>query len=880
MVNKSITKIRTEIRAILRVQLIPTIEATHFAETLLAKRSAEESVFLQSNYELFLDLMEIRHKPTGLAHALDGVRELILACLQINKVEIEDAEQIVNSFSFFAEDVKASAGKKEFFAHPLQKDNLMIYVLSARRQQLLEMPDGKTRWNRLIVVSYIAARLALDSAIATQPANKSADHIQSGDTPTSSYGQLDDHAKSSERATFKAVKYLELKRITEKTPVVLDKLLVSSAITIALTAEGEKFDSISYRYVEWAKTLLAGEILERARGSASVRNKKIDTIRCGTAKDDKSSNRQLSERERERQLERRKWKKEVVEEVADGGSFDEFDPPLTPSEEQNLRQGLSERARLYRPLGHTPPWHRSLLTQERLGVIVSRLQQQSVQNDIDLIPRQLLAFVVAQIHTGLSGDMLVGTRVRRNDDAENLPGEKFPVLYDNGFLHIRLQKYDNTAPFGAPDSPYTANCLSGSHSFALLAPPLVRSLFDSLLSNGSDRTGYLFNKPEQNGEFSRIGIKTLNAELQAICSDLTKRIDLNIIGRSAAIHLVSYGESDELIAAFISGFVPRHLGAQEHYVNISVAHLQRVFDKAAELIWKRLCSKSAAAITVLGSPTLDELESESQIDDLAPVKNVVLIENVKLLSSGDVRFGSPFVPDFGFARQYLKQLRDLINKTSNLFVRFNCLTLYNALCVMFLAGLRSIEIERLTVDHIAFSRNDSEATLTVLGKNNRFFEEWRVLRLPSPYGTLLARYKQSSFDFAKFLTREVGVFPSTFKEERNNSFFFFVEDERYITPITTDNFRLKMRTGIPGELEQWLLRMNAPRHFFATTALELGIPRRSIDALVGHSTQGREALGRYSLLPLENLRNAARAISDEVAQRLDIPANFYGDKFV
>lgn len=61
---------------------------------------------------------------------------------------------------------------------------------------------------------------------------------------------MDDHAKSSERAAFKALKYFELKGLWGKIPVVLDKTLVTNAINNGLSAEGEQFDVISNNYTE------------------------------------------------------------------------------------------------------------------------------------------------------------------------------------------------------------------------------------------------------------------------------------------------------------------------------------------------------------------------------------------------------------------------------------------------------------------------------------------------------------------------------------------------------------------------------------------------------------------------------------------------------
>lgn len=879
-VNESITKTRTRVREVLRLQSIPTAEAKHLAATLLERRSAQEKAEMQPDYELFLDLLETRHKLTGLGHALDGLREIILSCFLILRVEDETAEQIIDSFSFFGEDIGTSNRQKEFFARPLQKDNIIIYFPSERRRQLLKTKAGRERWNILLVAGYRAIRLALDSAIATQTETAFGGKEPSENLFRSNYGHLDDHAKGYERAIFKTLKYIEPEKLSGKTPITLDKSLTSKALLWAMTAEGEKFDSAVSNYINWATAFLADESYTRDRLSPRAKkDEKNKIIRCGamtTAPEpNKPLKRDLTERESAREIEKEIWTKEVAEQVAEGASHDEFTPPLTASQEFDSRPGLDERARIFQPVGHIPAWHKSLLTQEKLGVIISRLRRRADSSENGSIARQLFAFVVTQTRFGFAGNLLVNIRIRRDGETEKLPNEDFPLLYDNGFFHIHPKKYDNTALFGAPDSSNTENCLTGSHSCALLAPPLLKNLLDSLVMTGSNATGQLFNTREQSGELVKLDLKTLNNELKEICSDFRRRIDLNKIGRSAAAHLINYGEADELLASFISGFLPRHLGAQAHYVNVLVARLQEVFDRAGELSWDRLCDVSKASVISLGLPLPDEVDSRLPSGNSELVGNTIPTKIVKLLPSGNIRFGSPFVPDFNFIRQYFKRLRDLIDTSANPFERFNCLTIYSVLCTMYLTGLRAIEIDRLTVNDVSISRDDAETTLNISGKCNRFFDEWRVSRLLPPHGALLAQYKQYALDFAEYLTRKHGVFPSVFKEQLQNSFFFFIEDARHIAPVTTDNLRDKLRTGVSEEtkLEKCLLRVNSPRHFFATTALESGIPRRLIDTLVGHSTQGREPLNRYSLLSADDIKAAARAISHAVAERLEISPN-------
>jgi hypothetical protein len=90
---------------------------------------------------------------------------------------------------------------------------------------------------------------------------------------------------------------------------------------------------------------------------------------------------------------------------------------------------------------------------------------------------------------------------------------------------------------------------------------------------------------------------------------------------------------------------------------------------------------------------------------------------------------------------------------------------------------------------------------------------------------------------------------------------------RRVTPATLAEWFRDSEENVAGEFP-W--RINSTRHFFRTTALRMGEPKEMIDALLGHMTRGREALGLFATVPVGPIAETGERISRRIETVLSI----------
>lgn len=868
----------TKFRSLTELPKSPTPEAIRLTDDLISSMSLPTGI--KDFYELFLDLVDVRFGAQGLEFALEGLQHLIKAVCQ--ELQFEFTSVVSDAFISFSSAVRSQSLSPNFSGKPFSHANSIIFLLSHRRAQIMSEKDGDERWNKLCLIGYLVSRRAVDSSLNTQYELWQNISLTDSAAKQDFIGINDGQIQESTRAIIKVLMFVDLSKLTEEIPLLIEEDIVEKAMERANSGT-KKFDSMYEYYLKWAKLLFSGNPYKRSR------IKLVEEKSDKSNKEEKSSfnklqkyeqsvseiyQKDIKERQKtssfvEEERERLLWVEEDDEEIKDGFSPDELSAPPSLSEQWSLRAGLAEHARRLRPLGWTPDWDKSFLTQETLGLTIAYLHDQAIGNKESRIHLELLTFVVTQVFFGFSGDFLIAARFSKG--SAPLPSLKNPLIYADGFFYIHPLKYDGKPLFGAVDSRHAKFCLQSSHSFRIPVPIVLKNLFEKKLSSAAAKSGYLFSNLDKDGQDAPFELKKLNKLLAPIRSLTNEKIDLNKIGRSAAINLITKGGLDDLIGAFIRGAVPQHLGAQGHYLNISGEEFSKVHAGACDLIWKRLKVKSESAVAEFNLPSLSEFEkfvglSEKGFSQTIFNNEIVMRSNAKLL----LRFGSPFVPQITLLRDYLKELKFLANTVSSPILRFNIFTSYTALSIMHLAGLRSIEIERLSLDDFDIA-NKNDAKLIIKGKSNRYYIEWRISYLAASFGSIIADYQAKADVFIEFLRDEIGVYPAAIRQQRNNALFFFAEENGNITPLKTRACKKKIETEIPSKTNTppYLWKINAPRQLFATTAYNLNVPRRLIDALLGHSSRGREPLARFSGLFFNDIKTAADTVANEIAALLD-----------
>jgi integrase len=865
-----IKRIRTELCLTPRA----TEESTQFVADLVAGPLLD---IIKIAYELFADMAEVRHGTRGIALAVDGIGDLIRACCIAFDIELDAEIQLFDSLVSFKSHLrKLPSHINDFSTTPRKKDNVIIYFLVHTRNGLIrqtESTDGANRWRDVCLVGFLGTRMGLNSSVATQ------NHTQ-GNGGSPKYGSVDHQAKDSARAVEIFIKHVALSKINPRTPHIVASSLIEHTISkIAKEAEGLRREYTVERYVRWTCVLLNRSLLNRQRRVGTIDQQELppgETELIEIAKDPAPeafvpvSDQESCAIEVGAVIDDPSWLATKGVEIEEGASPYEFTPLPTPSDILSLRAGLRERSYLFRPLGWTPVWQSNVLTQETLGTILAYLINNTPIERMEAIQLGVLCFIVVQIHFGFSGDRLAEAKLGHSScGGSSKELSRLAYNKEHGTFQIYPEGHDGDAVFANAGIHTNAPYLSGAESLKLIAPQLIKWLLNRFLSLTERANDRLFAFFTNDGLSVVLDPVTINQRLKPLKEILSQKVDVNRIGRSAVLHLATYGKVeqhrtlDELIIAFVSGFIPRHLAAQAHYVNLSIRRIQIDYSHAVQSTFERLCEVSRGQSETLGFEGLSRLK---QFCPPYPVTGGSSMHTV------EERYGSPFVPQTEDVRAYLGILRKSLEASPDRYLRFNQLTAYVALALMFVSGMRPIEVALLTDDRIWLLQDGSEGLICAKSKPNREYDEWRAVVIPSPFGSLFKTYRLEAARMLELMYEE-GLQVGSVQQDFNGSFFFFIVGQRRkVVRLTTQTLRSLLREGPGGELKMgsFLWRLNSPRHLYGTTALQMGFPRRIIDELMGHQTRGREMLGRYSLSFLTELKHAAQRISETIAEQLNI----------
>lgn len=845
----------TIIRETLLLSANPSAEAELISAELLKNTSFND--VLKEHYELFLDICSIELGCAGLSHATKGISDLIIAACQLLQISNDQTLVLLESLNKFSLEVQLN---QRFTGSPRQQDNIALYYLDFRRTQILNTEDGEVRCEKLFLAGFLAIKRAITDSLSSQRKYFTETGRINDFVP-----QTDEQMLDYARAVAKVLLYLDLSRLTDILPKTLPEDLVKRAIDDA-AKKGTSFKTMRDRYEKWAVMLFNNISPQRKKLSARFtgftkdsfdKQQPLNLATISTIETDiaeiyilpfEKKSRQSS---KEALLRRFEWRERQIrtERIKDDEAPDEINIPLpTESKIFNLRAALGEYARITRPLGWKPIHHKSFLTLEQLAVIISFAYQNFIANDAQPVFRELFVFLLLQFTFGFDDKFLINARIAIDSD-ELVINDEALIYQKEGAFVIKPCKYDGKPLFGTLTERQD-KYVEGSHFFKILISDALRDLLNEMIEFSTREEGRLFSFPSTNA---------FNKALDPVRIILHQRFDLHKIGETCHKHLTATGNLDELSAAFLSGFIPQHLGAQPHYRNIAVSSLTQTHSDAVKTVWKAMKEVGQQMLSLHDLPQLSEIKDENRLFD---------IDAEKLLTSNK-NFGSFFVPQKAAVKHSLLLLNEFVISDGDLIKKFNFLTVFTVLLLMYLTGIRAWETGRLDFRYI-YQTSENDFAFIINAKTNRYFDEYRIGFLDADFSSLITNYQRSAENILSYVYNNYAVTPSIAIRNRDHKLFFLLDENGEVTPFTSAALKANLKEYVKTDgTPIYDFRINAARQLFATTAADLGIERRLIDALMGHSSRGREPLFRYSDLPFDSIRSAARKASREIADAIE-----------
>lgn len=831
MLIRSLVESVVHLRGLLQLSETPTTAAILITSDLFQSKSYPSPEALCA-YSLLADMADVARGTQGLLRVVDGLRDLITASFEVVEIDYTIEQDWLRLIEQFRHDLGAHTQADVFQSEPVKKQNIIAYFLWHTRRFVCK--SDPERWKRLCLAAYRATRVAVNSVVVE--------------------GEIEWYRAQREARSVEVIlRYLPADSWRrEGSPLTLSPEAIGDAINVSQslrrpefqreTAEGHGrlatplFSGKPYSWNESNRTRTSVEAVREIENLATTPTQKSQ---------DKPGSNQSSE-----------LRKEQVDE---GAAPSEFDSLATVPTRRMAPPGSANRAYALRPAGKLPLWARSLLTAEALGCMVAWLLRNSEIEQMPLSDLQTLTVILLQLSYGFKPEVILAAkRSKYQCDSE---ARTFQLVYNGGIFWIAPRGQDGDSVF-AMESEKPSLYLPSSHSIALPAPRIILrciNRLEHLYSQAAQQNDWLFSfHNDATAKWEPIFLKTVNDQLRPLSSMLCERVEADRISRSAASLLAEHGRMDELVAGIIRASIPRHLRSQSHYTSLAYEAVRETHTRAYKNLFKHLCEASRALIESFKLPSIDTFFS----DDFSTQTSLVTLPRL------NQRIGSPFVPKTELMRTYLEKLRDAINDADDWRSQFNGFVAYVVLTVMHLTGIRPDEIKRLSVARISLS--DEEGSLAVDGKINRVHREWRVVDLvPLAVQQLLA-YQTHATNVIQRIWRDHARALEEIYQARQQALFFFVSRRHLPVPVTTRTLSYYLRTADELEIPSFDWRLNSPRHFYRTKAVELGIPSTVIDALLGHASRGREPLGIFSQHNRQEEREAALLIGSKVIEELGL----------
>jgi integrase len=819
------------LRGLFQLPETPMAAASRIASNLLQGKfhTAQEPLCA---YAFLADMADVNRGTQGLLKVVDGLKDIIIASFEVVEAEYRIEQQWLCLIEEFRQDIVAHLQESAFQLEPVKKQNILAYFLYHTRKLIFDL--DQERWRRLCLAAYRATRVAVNSVALS-------DEVE--------WNRAQRQARSIEVI----LRYLPADSWRrEGSPLTLSPEAIVDAISASQslrrpefqreTAEGHGrlatplFSGKPYSWNEANRTRISAEAARETRNLDATPTQKLQDEPGA----DPSS----------------ELRKEQVDEGAAPSEFD----PLTNLPTQRLAPvGSANRAYATRPAGKLPLWARSLLTAEALGFTLAWLLRGREVEQMPASDLQTLTFILLQVSYGFKPEVIL--KAKRGKQPGDSEAQTLQLVYDHGTFWVTPLGQDGNLVF-AVGSEKPSLYMPSSHSVPLPAPRIIQrclARLEHFYSRAAEQNTWLFpshNDATAKGELALV--EAINDQLRPLLSTLRERVEVDRISRSATILLTEGGRTDELILGIIQANIPRHLRSQAHYTSLAYNTVQETHTLTYKNLLKHLCEASRPLIESFKLPPIDHLFS----DDLAPQSSSAALPDLNR------RMGSPFVPKTELMRTYIERLRTAIGHNDEWRVRFNRFVAYVVLAVMHLTGIRPDEVKRLSTARISLS--DEEGSLAVDGKVNGVHREWRVIDLAPLAVQQLLVYQAHAADAIQRIWRDHARTLEEIQQARQQALFFFISRRYLPVPITTRTLGNYLRTADELGMPPFDWRLNSPRHFYRTKAVELGVPSTIIDALLGHSSRGREPLGIFSQHDRLEEREAAIFIASKVTEDLGL----------
>lgn len=577
------------------------------------------------------------------------------------------------------------------------------------------------------------------------------------------------------------------------------------------------------------------------------------------------------------------WEDVAEREISEGAAPDEFDLADESATVENAPAGSAAESRAFRQIDEEASWGRTRLTDEMLGVAWALLKSQADQKPEDLRRLAVLTFTELLILFGFPPEFLLAAQIAENREEEqtetaapNLTGSgkqnlhsskaniSSPVIiYENDSLRIRPVRTGKKSAFaesliGGEEENY----LPSNREFVVPLPSHINASLQKLIStrkNPSARQSNLVFSffDDASGKTLFLDKDQINLILKVLGKSINEKITVEKIAKSARTLLREDGTLSDLEIALLSGEIPRRTASPMFYSNYKVLDLLGKYRQSVSRVLLNLITESKEFIehfNPLDTTPLEPASRENYLIDLSKIDE-------------GARVGSPFVPATKKFGNYLKNLRASVEKTNDLVLRHNRLTAFTALSLMTLTGLRPLELG--FISHHGLNFSSSRPTLSVVAKINQKHSEWRTLDVSPEVVELLRKYQSLSLStradsnlLTEFTSAEIDA-------RLEDNLFFYLRRSLAPVKLTTPGLNELVKDFSYLECPPYSWRLNSPRHFYRTTAVEIGVPEKVVNSLLGHQTAGSESLGLYSAY--DRLKEAAfaREISDYILNKLD-----------
>ena len=868
------------------------IESHRLLERLLGGTSPSTGALVVKKlvYTLFIDFLHLIEPDgmdrRGIAHSRDGMREVLTAAAEksdFTKSAKMQLDQLLDDF--FADVAMIDANKKSFHVDPaLKKHNPIAFFLHKYRSdiKMVGRSEEFPRWQVLCLALYRALRVAVD-------------------TPAETEANWHQRVGISSLAILKTAKYLPLEFLRdEDLPENLRRGAVADAMRIWFREEKPDVDTLELQRRR-ATRFFAGKRYSwepyrkrKSRNAEANINSPLPRsfVHNSSTEDAGKDGGRVTERFSTGTLEDF-WTDQVQQQIEEGAAPAEFDAASELPRERLAVEGSAANSFALQPPNQTPSWAKSRLTAEILGVIISWLESRARLSPENRFRQSILNFVRLQILYGFSVSTLLDARFSAKWTARKSTGgnkgkkgksKSEPIiLYKKGIFTVRPSRQDGNSILAKAQTDKDVYENSG-FDFDLVVPPPECESFDFShrlpddVEDGANQKTFasetldnLFIVPAQSGNgWQPLIEKMVNDELKELSSELSKvipaasKITAARIGASAATLLREHG-LNELIAALVSGDIPRHLASQPFYTNLTEGEIRAPHRAALSSVLSEIEQRSISLREKLNLTASFEAFSANQT--VTFTDNAADSPAISNFVPAEKRFGSPFVPRIVPLRGWLSDLRKSISSPGKRRLLFNRFTAYSLLHLFLLTGIRPLEINALTVRDASLGR--SEPTLALLAKLNKSFQEWRTLELAPQAARQLTVYMEFADAEKTEVFERAGLSQEQIEKRIGGAIFFYLRSDYTPTPLKWSGLKKFLSSEALG-LSPFLWETNSPRHLYRTTAMRLGLTDKIIDALLGHATRGAEALGVLSVHDRRAEREAAERLAGHLENELEL----------